>query len=270
MGYFKIKKYNDNLYQLIDQLGVISTLVIGGSKALVYDTCYGFASLLEEVKKITDKELIVVDSHGHMDHTAGNFHFAKVYINELDYSLCNRHNSLDMRKANIQRAKEANAIGEDFDIEDYLDKREGNLEFIRPGHVFDLGGLHGKVINMEGHTPGSIGILLEEWKLLLVADATCPYVWLFLNESLPLPKYIEMLERVLKLDFDNFLVGHDARLLKKEEMVGFLEIAKRVDPDKSYKVSYGGFDDLESYCYEEASGKDGATIAVIFNPDKLK
>ena len=269
MGYFKIKKYNDNLYQLIDKLGVISTLVIGENKALVFDTCYGFANLLEEVKTITDKELIVVSSHGHMDHTAGNFHFDKVYINKLDYDLCVRHNSLAMRKANIARAKEIGAIDESFDVNNYLAQNEGNLEFINPGDVFDLGGLHAKVINMEGHTPGSIGILLEEWRLLLVADATCPYVWMFLDESLPLSKYIEMLERVIKLDFEEFLVGHDARLFKKEEMVGFLELAKRVDPKKSFKVNYEGFEN-NSYCYTEAIDKEHITSAVIFNPDKIK
>ena len=268
MGYFKIKKYNDNLYQLIDELGVISTLVIGENKALVFDTCYGFGNLLEAVKTITDKELIVVDSHGHMDHTAGNFHFAKVYIIELDYPLCKRHNGMKMRKANVARAKEIGAIDESFDIDSYLSQNEGNLEFINPDDVFDLGDLHAEVINMEGHTPGSIGILLEEWKLLLVADATCPFVWMFLDESLPLSKYIKMLERVLKLDFDNFLVGHDARLFKKEEMVGFLDLAKRVDPKKSFKVNYEGFEN-NSYCYTEAADKDHMTSAVIFNPDKL-
>ena len=268
MSYFKIKKYNDNLYQLIDTLGVISTLIIGQTKALVFDTCYGFASLLEEVKTITDKELIVVDSHGHMDHTAGNFHFSKVYISELDYSLCKRHNGIKMRKSNIARAKQICAIDDTFDVDSYLAHREGNLDFIYPDDIFDLGGLHAKVICMEGHTPGSIGILLEEWKLLLVADATCPFVWMFLDESLPLSKYIKMLERVIKLDFDNFLVGHDARLFNKEEMVGFLELAKRVDPKKSFKVNYEGFES-NSYCYTEAIDKDHITCAVIFNPDKL-
>ena len=68
MGYFTIKKYNDQLYQIKDKLGVLSTLVIGNNKALLFDTGYGICSLKEEVKKLTDKELIVINSHGQTMH----------------------------------------------------------------------------------------------------------------------------------------------------------------------------------------------------------
>ena len=56
MSYFGIQKYNDNLYQFKDPLGVLSTLLIGKEKALLFDTCYGIGDLKEEVRKITDKE----------------------------------------------------------------------------------------------------------------------------------------------------------------------------------------------------------------------
>ena len=58
---------------------------------------------------------------------------------------------------------------------------------------------------MEGHTKGSIGAYIKEEKILVVTDATCPFVWLFLEESTTVDIYIKMLERVLKLDFDYVL-----------------------------------------------------------------
>ena len=52
MSYFDVVKYNNNLYQIKDRLGVLSTLVIGENKALLFDTCYGVGNLKEEVEKI--------------------------------------------------------------------------------------------------------------------------------------------------------------------------------------------------------------------------
>ena len=34
---------------------------------------------------------------------------------------------------------------------------------------------------MEGHTTGSIGLYIKDWKLMLVSDATCPFIWIFLE-----------------------------------------------------------------------------------------
>ena len=60
------------------------TLIIGKNKALVLDTGYGISSLKEEIKKITSLPLIVIDSHGHMDHTGGNYEFDEFYIHSAD------------------------------------------------------------------------------------------------------------------------------------------------------------------------------------------
>ena len=104
MLYFQIYKYNDNLYQIRDSISVLSTLVIGDKQALLFDTCYGIGDLLAEVEKLTDKPLIVVNSHGHMDHSCGNYQFPYVYITEDDYELCLKHNSKDRRMRNIKAA----------------------------------------------------------------------------------------------------------------------------------------------------------------------
>ena len=79
MNYFDVVKYDDSLYQIKDKLGVLTTLVIGSKKAILFDTGYGFGDLKKEVEKITNKELMVICSHGHMDHTAGNYQFDEVY-----------------------------------------------------------------------------------------------------------------------------------------------------------------------------------------------
>lgn len=267
MDYFNIKKYSDNLYQFQDKLGVLATLVIGDNKALLFDTCYGIGDLPSEVKKITDKELIVVASHGHMDHTAGNYQFDKVLIHKNDIELCKKHNSLLYRERNL--ASLGDRVVEGFDKDVYKTKREGNLIPLELPCKFDLGSITLEVVEAFGHTQGSIALYSKELKLMLVSDATCPWVWLFLNESTKMDVYIKSVEHLLTYDFDNFLVGHGMRLFPRYRMNEFLECAKEIDLSKSVKVSFGNFDDCNSWCYSRYQMYDQDKCGVVFDPDKL-
>ena len=47
-------------------------LLVGQEKALLIDTGYGEGNFREIVESITDKPVMVVDTHGHFDHTGGN------------------------------------------------------------------------------------------------------------------------------------------------------------------------------------------------------
>ena len=78
-----------------------------------------------------------------------------------------------------------------------------------------------------------------------------------------------MVERTLKLDFDNFLVGHGARMFPKSKMYDFLNVAKSVDLKKSVKVSFGGFDDLNPYCFTFGKMYDQNDCGVVFDPSKI-
>lgn len=269
MGYFDIIKYNDNLYQIRDALGVLSTLVIGKEKALLLDTGYGIGNLYEEVKKITIKPLIVINSHGHMDHSCGNYLFKEVWINKKDYRLLEEHNSKEWRENNIVRAKKMNVLPSCFKEDEYLNAGCGNILFLKEQQTFDLGSLECEVIAMEGHTQGSIGIYIKAWSLLLVGDATCPFVWLFLDESTTVSQYTKMLERVLKIPFTSFLVGHGARMFPKSKMEQFLNIASTIDISKAVKVSFEQFEHLNSYCYTLGQMYDQNDCGIIFNPNKM-
>lgn len=269
MSYFETVKYDDYLYQIKDKLGVLATLVIGETKALLLDTCYGIGNLKEEVENITSKPLIVVNSHGHMDHSCGNYQFSEVYIHPYDINLANKHNSFERRKQNLLSAKAQKILPIDFDEEAYLSQNAGNLKPLEIGQIFDLGNLKCEVLPLYGHTQGSIALYIASKKLMLVSDGTCPFVWLFLKESTTVTEYITNLKNILKYDFDNFLVGHGARLLPKKRMYSFLEIAETIDLEKSIRVSFNNFDNLNSYCYSHDKLYDQNGCGIVFDPNKL-
>ena len=93
-NYFTVTKINEKIYQFNDKMSVLSTLVIGSEYALVLDTCYGLGDLKTAIRGITNLPLIVVNSHGHMDHSCGNYQFDEIYIDEEDVELCKKHNGI--------------------------------------------------------------------------------------------------------------------------------------------------------------------------------
>ena len=57
-------------------------LIVGEEKAMLIDTGYGEGNLREIVEGITDKPVMVVDTHGHFDHTGGNAWWTDVWMAE--------------------------------------------------------------------------------------------------------------------------------------------------------------------------------------------
>lgn len=270
MSYFTTFKINDHIYQIKDAMGVLSTLVIGREKALLVDTGYGIQNLKEYIEAISNKPLVVVNSHGHMDHSGGNYLFDEIYIHPLDMDLCKKHNSIEWRKNELENAKKLHLIDETFDEALFCSKREGNLKPLEENQIFSLGNITVKVVPMEGHTKGSVGFLLEEDKILIVTDATCPFVWLFLEESTSVSTYIQMLKRTLALDFDGILLGHGAgSLLPRRKVLDFLNIAETIDLKKAVKVTFHNFETANSYCYTLGKMYDQNDCGIVFDPNKM-
>lgn len=264
-------KINDHIYQIKDPMGVLTTLIIGETSAILIDTGYGIFNLKEYVRKITDKKLIVMNSHGHMDHSCGNYLFDEVYLNHLDNDLVKKHNSLEWRKRNIQTARRMNLIDESYDVNEYLSKNEGNIKDLKIGSVFNIGNLNIEIIDLRGHTTGSVGFLIKEDRILVTSDGICPFVWIFLEESTTFKVYKEMLKETLNLEFDHFLVGHGAgKLLPRSRMEEFYQTALDLTIEKSVKVEFNNFDNANSYCFTLGKMYDQDDSGIVFDPNRME
>ena len=63
---------------------VISYLFVGKHKALLFDSGMGIEDISQEVKKITDLEVVLINSHFHYDHVGGNSLFEHKKITKKD------------------------------------------------------------------------------------------------------------------------------------------------------------------------------------------
>ena len=169
-------------------------LVVGREKACVIDTMNGYNDLYTAVRKITDKPLIVVNTHGHPDHIFGNIYFEEARMNPADSEL-------------------ARMFTEDPEFLKMCDEKGRKMppfRDIHPGDVIDLGGRTLEVYGLPGHTPGGILLLLKEDRILFTGDSINHYLWMQLDGCLPMHEFIRELDKVMFLQdrADIILHGH--------------------------------------------------------------
>lgn len=189
-----VRPVNDHIWLMDDHGDATWYVVAGQERAMVIDTSIGLNHVYEEARKLTDLPLICVNTHGHGDHMGGNWSFDKAYMNLAD---------LPVAEESLQWPQMREAI------------QKFNLRFaeflpIEDGQEFDLGGLSLQALYLPGHTPGEIVLLDRQDRILFSGDGILEHLWLQLEESLPVRRQIESMERLLPLrdQFDTILHGH--------------------------------------------------------------
>ena len=189
-----IKEMIPGVYLMDEGHAATGYIVVGEDKACVIDTMNGYNDLLSAVRKITDKPVLLINTHGHPDHIFGNVYFDKAYIHPADLPVTELFTK-DPRF--IERCAQTG-----LSMPPFYDIHEGD--------VFDLGGRHLEVYELPGHTPGSILLLLKEDRLLFTGDAINHHLWMQLDHSTEMKTFRENLERILFLEneADHILHGH--------------------------------------------------------------
>lgn len=253
-----IKKLRDRVYLFDEEHKATGYLVIGDNKAIMIDTMFGGYNLMDEIRKLTDKPVEVINTHYHSDHILGNIYFDRAYIHPADKVLaeefCNREDfKAECLKYNVKMAA--------FDV-------------TGEGDVFDLGGISLKIYDLPGHTPGGIVILCPEERILFTGDGINHFLWMQLDCCISLKEFIPKLERIrfLEKEADYILHGHaggfdDISLLSsvldavkeivdgKREEDSEYEWFGNVDMKHPFKVDGSrSFDvDFNYICYKESN-----------------
>lgn len=229
---YNVIKVKDGIYHIGSTEGVFMDLFVGSRQALLWDTGYGFGDLRHTVEALTDKPLIVVNSHGHLDHACGNFQFSDcpVYMHSKDKKSYEYFNSESARRDNVERVKNTkDTLPSDFDEEHYIHAPIKPVCTIKEDEQFDLGGITLTVKEVPGHTAGSIGLIYEEERWFYAGDAMNPFVWLFLPDALSLSVYLKSLEKAKTFNCNKLCISHHPEPLDYTILDRFICCAKELD-----------------------------------------
>ncbi len=184
---------------LIDDAGESSAyLVRGRDKAVLIDTLNGVENLAELVATLTDRPVMVVNTHGHIDHIGCNHNFPEAWIHRDDLNIYRQHFQF-LRQGMKDGGAPFLPTGD-----------ECKMHLIEPGTVLDLGGVTLEIVAIPGHTPGSIALLDRAARLLFTGDAINGQIWMQLDHSTKLATYLASLNALepLRGAFDGMYGGH--------------------------------------------------------------
>ncbi|MEM7350565.1 MAG: MBL fold metallo-hydrolase [Acidobacteriota bacterium] len=150
---------------------VISYLVVGEEKALLFDTGTGIGDIQAEVAALTQRDVIVVNSHSHPDHIAGNYQFDTIYGLDNAYTAANaKGRSVE----NSQRFVPPRAFSREppagFSRETYRIRPYQIDRFLTEGEVIDLGGRKLEVLLTPGHAPDALCLIDRQGRFVLTGD----------------------------------------------------------------------------------------------------
>lgn len=275
--YFKYKKILPDVYSITDIAGTNCFLILGKKKAALIDTGIGLGSLKSCVQEITDLPLIVIGTHGHLDHLGGAGEFDQVYLNPLDFTLAcgiNARSWYDYAKANYEIINPQKKWT--FEMSDFQRVKTSGYVPLNGREIFDLGGITLRLLPMPGHTQGSETILLEEARTVIFGDACNPGVFLFGDESSPVEVYMHTLEtykRDYESLYDKVMLSHGGPFIDKSILDVIIDICKEIIAGADEHIPDIIFG--QKACSAKrigAFGKrlDGKIGNILYNPDKIK
>ena len=255
--WFKVYKAGTDVYAIAEPYNyqeVISYLILGKSKALLFDTGMGLDSISPLVRELTGLPVTVLNSHTHYDHVGGNYEFNDILGMNTNFTRKNASNGYKHSAVRSEVAPDAFCLPclPKTDTAHYFIKPFQISKFIGDGYLIDLGGRQLQVIAAPGHTPDAVALLDKQNGYLWSGDSF--YLgpsWLF-DEGTDLAAYkksigaLAALAPGLKMVFPSHNTpGADPHLLV-EANKAFMEIEKgkvkgTVNPDKTVLFKFDKF-----------------------------
>lgn len=211
--------YNDDKFKIwgiVEAYNVNIYLIEGNDRALVIDTGCGIGNLREFIGMLTNKPLIVVNTHNHMDHTGGNGAFDKIHM--LDVEIDNQVpepeseiSDSQKKKGLLWRLNPHDKRPYNFSVDCVTFWPKAPLIPISNGYVFDLGNRPIEVIHTKGHTMGSICLLDKKARVLFTGDTANRGVLIGGMPGQYVSVHKETMEKLLMRsnEFDFLFLGHD-------------------------------------------------------------
>ena len=188
-------------------------LVEGDDYALLIDSILGMGNLKAFCETLTDKPIRLVNTHAHSDHFGGNFFFDHCWLHHKDIGFFQQ--CIGIKKEQVVEMAKQMALPEYKDLiepdDNFADWNPIRVFPLYDGDVFDLGGREIEVVEVGGHTAGSIVLIDHKTRIAYSGDACNGNTLLEFDNSLPVISYLRALLHLKdhQAEFDMMYGGHE-------------------------------------------------------------
>ena len=189
-------------------------LVEGRDYALLIDSILGMGNLKAFCETLTGKPIVLANTHAHSDHFGGNFFFDSCYMHHRDIGSFQEGIGVVKKQQIVDLAKET-ALPEYRDRilpdDHFSDWHPMKIFPLYDGDVFDLGDRQIEVLEVGGHTAGSVILIDPLTRIAYTGDACNGNTLLEFPNSLPIISYMRALLRLKEHlgKFDKMYGGHE-------------------------------------------------------------
>lgn len=210
---------------------VISYLVVGRERALLFDTGLGLVPIRPVVEELTRLPVEVLNSHTHFDHVGGNAEFDAIAALDSPYTRANARGFPHAELAG-EVAPDAFCRGapKGADIAGYRTRPWKSTRSVADLDRIDLGGRVLEVLHVPGHTPDAVALLDRRSGLLWTGDTYYDGpIWLYVPET-SLDEYERSIARLAGLApaLTKLLPAHNAASADPGRLAQALEAIRRV------------------------------------------
>ena len=227
---------------------VISYLIVGTRRALLFDTGLGVASIREVVTRLTRLPITVLNSHTHFDHTNGNVEFSDVWNEDTRFTRANSqtHSSIYGRDA-LAPERICGTLPAGVHAAEYGRHPWKTTHWVHDGEKIDLGNRRLEILFTPGHTPDSIVLLDRQQGLLFVGDTYYPGPIYLLTPETDLAVYARSVSRLVELmpHVHLLLPSHNLPVARPDILLRLQAALKEIQSGKVTFVVTSGYHEFK-------------------------
>ncbi len=265
---FRTEKVTERITRIYAFATELMYLVEGTEKAVLIDTGSGIGSLKACVEQLTDKPVVVLVTHGHVDHAMGAAEFENVYMSHEDDYIYEKHGTDAFRRSCFSTVTPPFEAGE----EDLIPTmRLSEIKNLKEGDRFDLGGISVEIYACPGHTRGSVVMLIPEERLLITGDACNLFTFVYDDYSTTITEYEESLKALLEKvggKYDNVLLSHGDGNGYPELIEDVIQVCEDIKAGRADDIPFEflGTTGLVAKAVDPSRGERGN---IVYNKDRI-
>ena len=182
--WFTVYRVEPNVYALLETRQfqeAISYLIVGTSRALLFDAGIGLVPMRPVIERLTKLPVTVLNSHTHFDHVGANYEFTDILGMDTPFT---REKERGRPHADIADEVEAGSFcgapPAGTDTAAFVSRPFAITRRVADGDTIDIGNRKLVVLAAPGHTPDAISLLDPANGLLWTGDSFYEStIWLF-------------------------------------------------------------------------------------------